>query len=1161
MLSGFLALSSCVSNNGDSDKQNDNQNEEGNENFTEENSSKYGPLNPKYISVSSNSDSVSIDKIGSTVYYTDEDEGEGLLTSGSGKVKTEGEINVLDCSGEFETAYIEFEKISNAESYNIYLKKNDSFVKLDEKEAYVYDVNNYKRAELFGLKKGNYDIKIVPVISGSESTGTATIVNVDVVSYDRSGYAHFGYTEGVGAYNDDGTLKDNAKVIYVTDNTKNTVTLTYGSKTVTGIGNILNTAGKKCGEAGHEDECKKVSSGKTYYAKGNDNQGILQDLAKDNIPLVVRIVGCVSDSGLYKEGKFNASSESLITGLTSYDSNDYGGSVGDNGHMARMKSAKNVTIEGVGNEATLDGWGIHFMCESASADLGKSFEVRNITFMNTPEDALGMEGVQANGAITASVERCWIHHNSFLKPDIANPAESDKSEGDGSCDFKRGQYYTLSYNYFEYCHKTNLIGSSDDSLQFNVTVHHNYWYNCGSRITLTRQANLHFYNNYNYDNITDPNAELSYITSLRANCYIYSEYNYYEGCKNVYQPKNGYAKCYKNEYVSCFGTLYGGGASEVQNREDVVSNGCKYGNIDYSKFDTSTTQFYYDSVNKKSDCYLTSSVVAKNEVIKFAGSKYRTVANKAASKTNQVSSLYKAANPIDLSSGTFEATLANTKGSSNINNIYYNNISGYTSSTCKFKGQGVVFKLTDSASVTLELSGTGGLFAGQLIRSDGKVMLNGSGTTVLNPGVYYITSTAMDKETTLTKLSFKKYDSESYNEKLIELANQYYNEIPANLDKTVECYNKIIKAINAYLSVNESDRGSLNNPYAKYNEFVSNYKTYTENLINQIGTVNKDSNDKINDARRAYNMLLVFDSSQSPSNYNVLANAINQFAQYLVQNCIDSINKIGEVSLDKKSLIENAMVLYDILDDNQEAQITNYNTLLEAINKYNGLYNVYNINNLIKTANDIESYKSIINTYNDLNDEDKTLIKDISNIKIKYVIALIDKLPNEITKTDKALVNEVKNSYDFLSSTEKEKITNYSKLNNAIATIESMKEPSTLVFTGSKDVVTGDVTFTVAKNSYKTDKGSYNYNGITLDVCYKMDSKGVITFTLTEKTTVNIVARSKSSGKIDIQKDGSTIKTQDTTSTPTLYTYELEVGTYTIKRNSDENYIFLIEIL
>ena len=52
---------------------------------------------------------------------------------------------------------------------------------------------------------------------------------VTVNAYDRSGYAHFNrkssepaYT-GVGAYNDDGTLKDNALVIYVTESNRNTV--------------------------------------------------------------------------------------------------------------------------------------------------------------------------------------------------------------------------------------------------------------------------------------------------------------------------------------------------------------------------------------------------------------------------------------------------------------------------------------------------------------------------------------------------------------------------------------------------------------------------------------------------------------------------------------------------------------------------------------------------------------------------------------------------------------------------------------------------------------------------------------------------------------------------------------------------------------------------
>ena len=36
-----------------------------------------------------------------------------------------------------------------------------------------------------------------------------------------------------------------------------------------------------------------------------------------------------------------------------------GGTVGDNGRMARIISAKNLTLEGVGEDATVYGWGFH----------------------------------------------------------------------------------------------------------------------------------------------------------------------------------------------------------------------------------------------------------------------------------------------------------------------------------------------------------------------------------------------------------------------------------------------------------------------------------------------------------------------------------------------------------------------------------------------------------------------------------------------------------------------------------------------------------------------------------------------------------------------------------------------------------------------------------
>ena len=86
---------------------------------------------------------------------------------------------------------------------------------------------------------------VVPVVDGAEKTDMAMETKtLTVLAHDRSGYAHWNYTQGIGAYNDDGTLKPGAIVLYVTDSNKNTVTVTSkDGTTVTGIGNILNSGG------------------------------------------------------------------------------------------------------------------------------------------------------------------------------------------------------------------------------------------------------------------------------------------------------------------------------------------------------------------------------------------------------------------------------------------------------------------------------------------------------------------------------------------------------------------------------------------------------------------------------------------------------------------------------------------------------------------------------------------------------------------------------------------------------------------------------------------------------------------------------------------------------------------------------------------------------
>lgn len=425
------------------------------------------------------------------------------------------------------------------------------------------------RIDIPGLKAGTYELSITV-------NGTAVPVKksgISVSAYDRSGFAHFKYTIGVGAYKDDGTLKSNAKVIYVTDENKNTVELTYGGKTVKGIGNILNSVGQA--PAG---------------GKPNTNQGIIKDLAAAGIPLVVRFIGTVSDSGLYKSAPFAASSPSLIEGLTAYNALDNGGSEGDNGHMARIQSGKDITLEGIGYDAVIDGWGFHYIAQTSDPNFGKSFEVRNLTFINTPEDAIGMEGQQAgkNDAsdLTAVVERCWIHNNEFYCPNITAPAESDKGEGDGSVDFKRGMWFTCSYNYFEKCHKTNLVGSADYSLQFNLTYHHNYWYMCKARGPLTRNANVHMYNNL-VDMQTD------YAQNTRANAYIFSEYNLFYACKSPQAVEGGAIKSYKDSIASVIWNK-GTKGTVVQDKTEYVPNECQFKarGIKYDKFDTNPAQSY-----------------------------------------------------------------------------------------------------------------------------------------------------------------------------------------------------------------------------------------------------------------------------------------------------------------------------------------------------------------------------------------------------------------------------------------------------------------------------------------------------------------------------------------------------------------------------------------
>ncbi|WHY19654.1 pectate lyase [Paenibacillus sp. G2S3] len=253
-------------------------------------------------------------------------------------------LSITGSGGWNEAAYVEWSPVSNATGYNVYVKQasaSDSGYQQINNEL-IRKYSSYWRADAVGLAAGSYVMKVEATLSGG---GMASAVSntLSVTSYDRSGFsfsASSPYGTGSGAYNENGTLKNGAQVLYITSQNANTVTL----------------------------DVKINSSGALQTGVGLGSILALRQKGYDTTPLAIRIIGKVTAADL--SGQLNGSGYLEVKGKNNY-------------------SEMNITIEGIGKDAYAYGWGLLLRYVG-------NLEVRNLGVMLFPDDGISMDTGNAN---------------------------------------------------------------------------------------------------------------------------------------------------------------------------------------------------------------------------------------------------------------------------------------------------------------------------------------------------------------------------------------------------------------------------------------------------------------------------------------------------------------------------------------------------------------------------------------------------------------------------------------------------------------------------------------------------------------------------------------------------------------------------------------------
>ena len=477
-----------------------------------------------------------------------------------------GNVELKRAEGYEEGAYAEWKPYSGADGYVAYVSTNkDSFTESDRIDnELIREYSDHWRVDTVGLAKGTYYIKVsaVTVDDSDKKTlseiATVTTGALTVTNYDRSGFAFSSQSPvktASGAYNEDGTLKSGAKVVYVTGDTAKTCKATIAGTEYTGLQAILDAKQKS----------------------GTSNE-----------ILDIRIIGCIYNNNL--DAMFSSEQGLQVKGNSA-------------------RTNMNLTIEGIGEDATV--WGFGFLIRNCA-----NVEFRNFGILRCMDDGVSIDtdncnlwmhdldifygkqgsGDKAKGDGALDIKKsqyCTVSYIHFWDTGKCCLLDAQEASSGGS------NYITYHHNWFDHSDSRHPRVRNASA----VHVYNNYFdgnakYGVGATTGSSTFVEANYFRNSSKPMlIAAQGTDVAGTTFKERGGMIKAYNNHIEGATS-YHP---YSSTNNIEFDSY----------EVTNKSDPVPSSVTTKNGDkYSNFDTESTMYTYTA---------DSPEVAKQKVEDHAG--------------------------------------------------------------------------------------------------------------------------------------------------------------------------------------------------------------------------------------------------------------------------------------------------------------------------------------------------------------------------------------------------------------------------------------------------------------------------------------------------------------------------------------------------------------